>query len=193
MPRSRRFSTSSTIQTILAVGRLYPEKGFDLLLEAFAKCAAAHPNWNLRIIGEGPERELLAQLIGQFGLLERVRIDPVLPDLSSSLTQADLFVLSSCHEGFPNVLLEAMAAGVPVISFDCESGPRDIIRHGIDGVLVPAGDVGALALALDRLMGSAADRAQLAERAPEVIERFSLAKIATMWRNVLELVTCAPS
>jgi glycosyltransferase involved in cell wall biosynthesis len=171
--------------TVVAMGRMEPQKGFDRLLMAFAKCAEGHPEWTLRIVGEGAERPDLQALAVKLGLESRVTLDTVTKEPEKVLRDSDLFVLSSRYEGFPMVLLEAMACGLPVISFDCPSGPREIIRDGVDGILVPANETQALARAMDRLMGGEQERRRLAARATEVAERFGMAKIDAMWREVL--------
>ena len=177
---------TSAHHTVVAMGRMEPQKGFDRLLTAFAKCAERHPEWTLRIVGEGAERPRLHALAVKLGLESRIRLDTVTKEPEKVLRDSDLFVLSSRYEGFPMVLLEAMACGLPVISFDCPSGPREMIREGIDGVLVPPDDVETLAKAMDRLMGAQQERRRLAARAVEVSERFSLPRVMAMWGEVLE-------
>jgi len=98
--------------------------------------------------------------------------------------QADLFALTSLSEGFPNALAEAMAHGVPAVSVDCNTGPRDIVRHGIDGLLVPPDDIAALSDALASVMGDAALRRQLASRSAQARERFSVEKVGHMWETL---------
>jgi GalNAc-alpha-(1->4)-GalNAc-alpha-(1->3)-diNAcBac-PP-undecaprenol alpha-1,4-N-acetyl-D-galactosaminyltransferase len=170
---------------ITAVGRLGPEKGFDLLIAAFAKIAAAHPSWHLKIVGDGGLADALTRQAAGLGLDGRVRFTGRVVDVFAELAASDLFVMSSRFEGFPNALGEAMAAGLPVISFDCPSGPRALIRDGVDGVLVPPEDVAALANAMERLMGDAATRAALGARAAEVVERFSEDAVMARWEELL--------
>lgn len=171
--------------TVLGVGRMEFEKGFDVLISAFAKCSQKHPDWSLKIIGEGSKREQLALLVRELGIDGRVTLGKVIKHPGTAYLDADLFVLPSRHEGFPNALVEAMAYGLPVISSNCPGGPAEIIRDGIDGVLVPPNDVEALVAAMDRLMGEGAERLQLATQALEVTERFSITKVLGMWRDVL--------
>ena len=171
--------------TVIAMGRLSKEKRFDLLLRAFCQCARRHDDWSLIILGEGEERGSLEALIGELDLKDRVSLPGRVRDPTRILQGADLFVLSSRFEGFPNALLEAMACGLAVISTDCGSGPREIIRDGLDGLLVPANDLDALASSMDRLMIDHEERQRLGARAEEVIERFSIEKIMTMWDDLL--------
>ncbi|MBZ0304637.1 MAG: glycosyltransferase family 4 protein, partial [Anaerolineae bacterium] len=166
---------------VISMGRLVYQKGFDLLIEAFARCAPFFPEWELTILGEGPERENLTQLISSLGLQEKVHLPGLAMNPLQDLQKASLFVLSSRWEGFPNALLEAMACGLPVISFDCPSGPGEIIRHEVDGLLIPPQDVGALAEAMKRLMHDPELREKLAERGQKVTHRFDLDTIMQQW------------
>ncbi len=169
---------------IVAMGRLVPEKGFDMLLDAFAKVAARHEAWTLEIWGEGPDRAALERRRDALGLAGRASFPGPTRAPYDVLRHASFFVMSSRREGFPTVLGEAMACGVPAVSFDCPSGPRELIRDGVDGLLVPPDDVDALAAAMERLIVDRALAAQLAARAPEVVERFSLAATLRLWDDI---------
>lgn len=166
---------------LLAVGRLSEEKNFTTLATVFARLAARHPDWDLVILGDGPLRAALRAQAGAARLDDRILLPGRVGNMGDWYGRASLYAMSSHFEGFPNTLVEAMTYGLPAVSFDCDTGPRDIIRPGVDGFLIPPGDDAAMEAALDTLMRDAALRAQFARRAIEARERFSMEKIACMW------------
>lgn len=186
-PRGHQLPSLSvpTPHAVVGMGRLTHQKGFDLLLEAFARAARERPDWSLVILGQGPEREPLEALAGRLDVADRVRLPGHVRSPWERLETVDLFVLSSRYEGFPNVLLEAMARGIACVSFDCPTGPSEIVRHGEDGLLVPDGDVGALAAAMARLMGDPETRRGLGRRARSVVDRFAVDRVLDRWEEVL--------
>lgn len=174
-------------RTLLAVGRMSEEKGFHLLIPIFERLAPDFPDWRLTILGDGPGRPALQAQIASAGLQGRISLPGRAGNVGQWYGAADLYVMSSRFEGFPNTLVEAMAYGLPAVSFDCDTGPRDIIRHEVDGLLVPAGDVAGLESALRELMGNASLRKQFGLRAEEVRGRFAIARIANMWQELFEI------
>ncbi len=186
-----RVASRDRKRTVITIGRLVPEKQHDVLIEAFACVAQSFPDWQLVIYGDGSEYSRLQKLIVSKRLDDRAHLAGRIDGSDAALAGAEMFVLSSRHEGSPNALLEAMAYGVPVVSFDCESGPRNLIRHGIDGLLVETLNVQGLANALRTLMSSAHLRASLAARALEVRERFSETRVLTAWQNLFANVVTA--
>ena len=173
---------------VAAVGRLVPQKGFDLLLEAFARIGNEHVDWTLVIWGEGPERSRLEKKRDALGLRGRVHLPGVTRRPGLWIETADVFVLSSRYEGWGVVLLEAMTAGLPVVSFDCDYGPKEMITDGEDGMLVPKGDIDALSAALSRLLGDESLRERLAKAASVSACRFSPGRVMAQWD---EVVRCA--
>lgn len=167
---------------LLAVGRLDEGKQFDILLAAFARLATRYSQWDLVILGEGTEHESLVKKITELGLQGRAFLPGHAGNLGDWYDRADLYVMSSRYEGFPNTLAEAMMYGCAAVAYDCDTGPRDIIRNGLDGLLVtPVSDVQALSDALALLMGDDSRRNQMARRAIEIRERYSMQHILAQW------------
>ena len=174
---------------VVAVGRLTEQKGFPLLIEAFARAGLRKDGWHLVILGEGPGRVAIEAQVRDLGLQDSVSLPGLVAAPEDWLHHADLFVLSSLFEGFPNALLEAMACGVAAIAFDCPSGPAEIIRHDQTGLLLPTSDVGALAAALRNLADDPQRRDRLARAAREdVTTRFALNTVMKQWQLVLSTV-----
>lgn len=173
-------------QVLLGVGRLSMEKNFSTLIEVFSRLAGRHPSWDLVILGDGPLREELAAQVRAAGLEARVLLPGSVGNMGEWYERAALYAMSSHFEGFPNTLVEAMAYGLPAVSFDCDTGPRDIIRHGVDGFLVPPGDLEQMEDALHGLMQDSGSRAAFAQRAIEARERFSMQKISGMWEALFQ-------
>ena len=170
-------------KSVIAMGRLVDQKGFDLLLCAFARLSSKHAEWKLVIWGEGRLRSRLESVRDSLGLQGRAFLAGWTDSPMREMQRASLFVLPSRYEGFPNALCEAMACGLPVISFDCRSGPSDIIRDSIDGLLVRRQDVRSLSEAMDRLMADSVERERLGKRSTEVLERFNIGRIMEMWKR----------
>jgi glycosyltransferase involved in cell wall biosynthesis len=171
--------------TLVAAGRLENQKGFDLLLQAFAQVANDHPEWRLVIWGEGTGRGQLEALRDSLGLAGRVSLPGLTERPGQWVEDADLFVLSSRFESFGNVVTEAMAAGLPMVVADCPWGPGEIVQHGVDGWLVPPEDVAALALGLDKLMADGQLRQRLAEAALHNVQRFGRESVMAMWDDLV--------
>jgi glycosyltransferase involved in cell wall biosynthesis len=172
-PRERRI--------LCGAGRLVEKKGFAELITEFARLTVEFPDWDLFIYGAGPERVRLEHLVCVLGLGDRVFLPGEVTDLPQRLHEADIFVLSSQYEGFPNTLCEAMAAGRAVVARDCPGAIKDIVVSGVSGIVF----TGGIAEALRPLMSDEALRQRLGEHAREVAMRFDPEKIITRWKGVL--------
>jgi len=162
---------------IVAIGRIEPVKGFDILIRACARL----PGVRLVILGDGQERTRLQTLAASLGAGQRISLPGTCADPRPWLDRAGAFALSSHFEGFPNALAEAMARGCPVVCTDCPTGPREMVRDGESGLLVPVGDAAAMAQALHRL-GSDDDLAcRLGEAARSTATRWRIDRIAPAW------------
>jgi GalNAc-alpha-(1->4)-GalNAc-alpha-(1->3)-diNAcBac-PP-undecaprenol alpha-1,4-N-acetyl-D-galactosaminyltransferase len=160
---------------ILAVGRLDDYlKGFDRLLDVLVK---VDPSWPLVFAG-GSDNQKLKQKINKLGLSERVKFIGAVRILDPVYAEAGIFVIPSLSEGFPNVLCEAMASGLPCVSFDFTAGPRDLIENGVNGILVDDGDIVGMATAINRLIRDEKMRKHIGENAKQIRERLDAKIIA---------------
>ncbi|ATL28164.1 stealth conserved region 3 domain-containing protein [Streptomyces formicae] len=173
-------------KVIVMAARLTGEKRVDHAVRAFAQIADAHPEWSLRIFGGGHRERQLRRLVDGFGLHDRVELLGPCQDMAAEWAKAGLSLMTAGHnEAFPLVLLEALAAGVPVIAYDVVTGPAEIVRHRVDGLLVPPGEIGELAVAMDELMGDDETRRGYARAAREgVYARFSSAGVTARWEEL---------
>ena len=171
------------MKRVIAMGKLTRQKGFDLLLRAFAKSVAHNSDWRLVIFGEGNERPQLTRLIGELKLEDKVELKGLTSSAREEFLKSDLFVLSSRWEGFPCVLAEAMACQLPVIAFDCPTGPAELIDHDRNGLLVANGKVEALAQAMSSLMGDEKKRRRLSEEVAAIRDRLSPTKVLHAWNE----------
>jgi glycosyltransferase involved in cell wall biosynthesis len=171
---------------VVAAGRLTRQKGFDRLIPAFARVVEREPDWTLRICGAGPGLGRLRRLVIAHDLANHVFLLGDVKRIEEQFEQASLFVLSSRYEGFPMVLIEAMSKGLPIVSFDCPTGPAEIIDDGVNGLLVPEGDEAALAEALLALIADPPRRRAFGAAAAEKAATFSLGAIGPRWDALLD-------
>ncbi len=196
-PRARRIYNASDLKCefpvnlqarrFLAIGRLTPQKGFDLLLNAWAQLKGRREGWSLRIVGSGEEQQALERQIQQLADPESVELLPATSDVVEHFAAASAFVLSSRYEGLPVVLLEAMSCGLPCIAFDCPTGPGEVLGGQSKG-LVPAGDVQGLAKVMEQVISDATFRAELSRYSQLRSERFSLQRFLSEWHDVVAQV-----
>ena len=169
---------------VLAAGRLVAQKGFDYLIPAFAQVAAAHPDWRLRICGRGKLRARLEGMITDHGLSGVVELAPPAEDMAAELEGAAIFAMSSRFEGFPLMLLEAMSKGTAVVSFDCPTGPADIIDNRRNGILVPPRDPDALARGLIEMIEDDELRRRCGAAAVETARNYTMEAVGPLWERL---------
>jgi len=171
---------------IIAMGRLVAQKGFDRLIDAFARLADRHPIWDVVIFGEGPDRSALEQRVRSAGLSGRVTLAGVTAAAQTELAASHLFAFPSRFEGFPNALGEAMAAGLPAVGYHGVSGVEELIEDGTTGVLLPPGaDDAQLAVALERLISDAELRERMGAMAVSATVKWSTSSVLGMWETLL--------
>lgn len=176
---------------VIAVGRLDYQKGFDRLIQAWelVQHTGKFTDWKLDIYGQGEWQKMLQQMIDKAGLQDTARLNRPTKQIGEEYVKSDLLVMSSNYEGFPMVMIEAMACGLPVVSFDYKCGPKDIIQTGINGLLVPNGDIQALADAMMKVMEDEAYRKMLSLNARKVVDTYSEQAVMSQWIRLFTSIT----
>lgn len=179
-------SYSEREKVVIAVGRLTSQKGFDLLIKAWAKLSEQDNEWILKIIGNGEDKESLELLAKEHNVYSSIKFIPATKNIESFYKQASIFCLSSRYEGFGMVILEAQAFGLPVVSFDCNCGPSDLIQHGKNGYLVPCEDFDELSKNLAKLMSlSKDDFMDYSNDAYLNANKFNIDKLLNLWLDIV--------
>lgn len=186
-PLSHFPETSSECEQkrVLAAGRYLPVKGFDLLIRAWSIVHRDHPDWELSIYGHG-NRKAYQTMAGELGVGNSVHCRAAVKDIDARYLESSVFVLSSRFEGFGMVLAEAMSCGVPPVSFDCPSGPREIIRDGEDGLLAENGNIEQLAAKIAYLIEHPDVRKAMGAKARIGAERFKIETIMQQWIKLFD-------
>ena len=190
IPNPSPFAPQKTVKekntkTVLAVGRLTPIKGFDLLIKAWVKVATTYPDWKLDIVGEGENRQLLTDLINRYQLDSRINLVGTVSNVEHYYKRSDIFCLSSRYEGFGMVLVEALSFGLPIVSFDCEVGPAEVLED-TGAILVPPENIDLLTDALINLIKNKEKRKDISLRSLEKAKAYQSEAIVSKWIQIIE-------
>lgn len=169
---------------VVSIGRLTTQKGYDLLIKAWSLVNKKHPDWSLYIYGEGEDKTKLEGLITRSNL-QNITLKGITNNVKSIYDAAAFYVMSSRFEGFGMVLIEAQSRGLPIVSFDCPSGPAEIVHHGIDGILVENGNVSALTNAMIDMIESPHLRKEMAVEALQSAQTYHIDKVVEEWLKLL--------
>lgn len=180
-----------TPRRVIAVGRLDYQKAFDRLIDAWeiVKKDKASDGWRLDIFGQGEWRDMLNDMIEKKGLSDSAAVNAPTTDIAAEYAASSILAMTSHYEGFPMVMVEAMSAGLPVVTFGYKCGPRDIVTPGTDGIIVPDGDTAAFADALLKLMADDSLRQRMGQAATGVVDRYSEARVMGQWMSLFENIT----
>lgn len=177
-----------TNKQIISVGRLNYQKGYDRLIRAWQIVHKAHADWELKIFGGGELKDELRKLISDLNLNDSVRIYAPVKDIYSEYRKSSIYVLSSRYEGLPMVLLEAMKCGLPIVSFTCKCGPRDLIADGVNGLLIPEGDIEQLAAGIIRLIENSEQRIEMGRQAHISSLQYDEPVIMQKWESLFKSI-----
>ena len=174
---------------VIAVGRLDYQKSFDRLIMVWEKVRKQMPDWRLDIFGQGEWQDMLQSMIDERGLQDCVKLNGPTKNIGKEYSESSMIVMSSHYEGFPMVMIEAMACGLPAVCFDFKCGPRDIIDEGENGLIVKDGDIEVLAEAIVKLMKDEELRKRMGESAKRVVETYSEDRVMGLWVNLFEEIS----
>lgn len=184
--RSEQYNKNS--KRIISAGRFGKEKGFDMLIKAFAPVAKKHTDWHLDLFGDGEMMETVKALIEEYGISDNVHLMGMRSDLAERYKDYSMYVLPSYREGMPLVLLEAKANRLPIVSFDILTGPKEIVRDGIDGILIKPYDTDEMARAMCALIEDNEMREAFSVASQENLDKFSKKTILTNWKQLIEKI-----
>lgn len=176
--------SSLKCRTVITAGRLERQKNYVSLIRAWKKVHQAHPEWILEIWGEGSQRKHLQHCIDTLGMQNTIFLKGITSDIISKMAESSIFVLSSLYEGFGLVITEAMSCGLPIVSYACPCGPKDIISEGIDGFLMPVGDEQTMADRINYLIENEDIRQQMGKAALEKSKQYSIDIIIQKWMSL---------
>lgn len=192
IPNARTYNPTTTAmlntKRVIAVGRYTHQKGFERLIEAWNLICRQHPDWHLDIIGDGEDRPKLQELIEHYNIESHITLYPPTKNMDAVYQGASIVAMSSRYEGLPMILLEAQAYGLPIVSFACKCGPADVVTEGVDGFLVPEGDVESLASKLTTVIEDDALRQQMGRAARIASERYAEDVVMKKWIELFERV-----
>jgi amylovoran biosynthesis glycosyltransferase AmsD len=171
---------------ILSIGRIDFPKGYDILLDVFNRFCDVNKDWNLRIIGDGPLGKFIKKMISDKGLSERVSIIPSSSNIVEEYLNASVYLMTSRSEGLPMVLLEAQSCGLPIISFDCETGPSDIVNDGTDGYLIEMYNIEKMGYRLSELCSDFNKRKEFGQNARENVKKFFPDQVYNKWKVLFD-------
>lgn len=181
---NNNFFSNLKSKKVISVGKLDPQKGYDILIDSWKLVNLKHPDWELDIFGVGEQQIMLENKIVEYNLLKTVNLKGSTNDVASQYLNSSIYVMSSRYEGFGMVLIEAMSCGLPVISFDCEFGPREIITEGVDGFLVEPCNSNELAEKIIFLIENNSILQEMGKNGIESVKRFSKPKIMNEWMDL---------
>lgn len=171
---------------IISLGRMNHQKGYDMLIDAWAKIDDRVKNWSIQIYGDGSDKEVLKDQLNTYNFKNEFIINDAIPDVNKKLLKSKIYVMSSRFETFPMVLLEALSCGLPVVSFDCPSGPRSILVENDDSLIARPNDIDDLANKLLILINDNSLRDKLSVKAKENVNRFNPSFVMNKWLSLIK-------